>query len=312
MSRFLVTGGAGFIGSHVVEILVGEGNEVRVLDNFSTGEGQNLARAGSGLQLIESDVRDLSSAMRAAKGVDCIIHEAALTSVARSVEDPLLSNEVNITGTLNVLVAAKESGVKRVVFASSSAVYGESTTLPKSERMTCKPLSPYGVQKLCGELYCKVFSRNFGIETVVLRYSNVFGPRQNPDSQYSAVIPTFIRKMLRGERPVVFGDGRQARDFVYVDNVARATVDASKANGVSGKVFNIGCGRGIPLNKLVDAINRILGTRLEPRYDAPRPGDIRDSVADIQLARKELGYRVRVSFEEGLARTVDYFKKRGA
>jgi UDP-glucose 4-epimerase len=311
VSRILVTGGAGFIGSHVVAILVGEGNKVRVLDNLSTGEGENLACAGSRVTLIESDVRDLNSTMRAAKGVDCIIHEAALASVTRSVEDPLHSNEVNITGTLNVLIAAKESGVKRVVFASSSAVYGEGTTLLKSERMTCKPLSPYGVQKLCGELYCKVFSRNFGVETVILRYFNVFGPRQNPDSQYSAVIPIFIRKMLRGERPVILGDGKQMRDFIYVDNVARATVEASRVNGVSGRVFNIGCGRGISLNKLVDAINRILGTHLEPRYDSPRPGDVRDSVADLQLTRKELGYRVTVSFEEGLARTIDYFKKRG-
>lgn len=312
MARFLVTGGAGFIGSHVVEILAGEGNDVRVLDNFSTSARESLACAGSPVELIESDVRDFNCVVQAAKGVDCIIHEAALPSIVRSVEDPLLSNEVNLTGTLNVLTAAKELGVKRLVFASSSSVYGESRTLPKSERLTCKPLSPYGVQKLCGELYCKVFSRNFGVETVILRYFNVFGPRQNPDSRYSAVIPTFIRKMLRAEEPVIFGDGKQTRDFTYVDNVARATVQASNARGVSGRVFNIASGRGVSLNRLVDSINRNLGTHLVPRYNAPRPGDIRDSVADIRLARRQLGYQVRVSFEEGLARTIDYFKKRGA
>lgn len=269
MSRFLVTGGAGFIGSHVAMLLANEGDEVRVLDNLSTGERGNLACGGSGVEQIESNVRDSKSVIRAAKGVDCIIHEAAISSIARSVKDPVLSNEVNLIGTLNVLTAAKEAEVKRLVFASSSAVYGESETLPKIESMTCKPISPYGVQKLCGELYCGVFSANFGIETVCLRYFNVFGPRQSADSQYSAVVPIFIQKMLRGESPVIFGDGEQTRDFVYVEDVARATVEVAKGKGLSGGVFNIASGQGISLNRLVGAINRILGTRLKARHNAP-------------------------------------------
>jgi UDP-glucose 4-epimerase len=307
MARYLVTGGAGFIGSHVVDVLLREGNQVRVLDNLSIGRKENLARA---VELVESDVRDLKSLLSAAKGVDCIIHEAAVSSISLSVKEPVLSNEVNVTGTLNVLIAAKEARVGRVVFASSSAVYGEGETLPKSEKMTCRPVSPYGVQKLCGEFYCKVFSRNFGIEAVCLRYFNVFGPRQVTGAQHSAVIPDFILKMLRGESPVIFGDGQQTRDFVYIENVARSTVDASKASEVSGRVFNIGGGRGVSLNKLVSVINNLLGTRIKPFYGSPRQGEIQYSQADIKLARKRLGYRVRISFEEGLAKTVQHLRKR--
>ncbi|MBE3584478.1 MAG: SDR family oxidoreductase, partial [Limnochordaceae bacterium] len=259
------------------------------------------------IEFIQGDIRDLGLLRRAFAGAEVIFHEAALPSVPRSIADPLATNENNIDGTLNVLVAAKEMGVKRVVIAASSSAYGDTERLPKVENMPANPLSPYAVTKYVGELYGRVFSRVFGLETVSLRYFNVFGPRQDPASQYAAVIPKFILAMLRGEQPLIHGDGNQSRDFTYVDNVVEANLLAAKVPGIGGEVFNIGCGARFTLNELVAALNRILGTRITPRYGPPRPGDVRHSLASIEKAGKLLGYRPTVGFEAGLKRTVDWF-----
>ncbi len=307
MARYLVTGGAGFIGSHIVEALVGRGERVRVLDNLSTGKRENLAAWRAQIEFLEGDLADLATVRRACEGVEYILHQGALPSVPRSVEDPIGSNEANVCGTLNVLVAAREAGVRRVVYAASSSAYGDSPTLPKREDMPANPLSPYAVAKYVGELYCAVFHRLWGLETVSLRYFNVFGPRQDPTSQYAAVIPRFICALHAGEAPEIYGDGEQSRDFTYVANVVEANLRACEAPGAPGQVLNIACGRRVTLNELARLLGEIMGAEAAPRYSDARPGDIKHSLADISRAQEVLGYRVWVPLEEGLRRTAEWF-----
>jgi len=309
MTTYLVTGGAGFIGSNIVEELVRRGERVRILDNFSTGKRESIALFLEGVELIEGDLRHLDTVRRATEGVDYILHQGAIPSVPRSIDNPLDTDESNVRGTLNLLVAAGDAGVKRVVYASSSAIYGDTPTLPKAEEMKPAPLSPYAVSKLAGEYYCQVFYQVYGLETVALRYFNVFGPRQDPTSQYAAVIPKFVTAMLRSEQPTIYGDGEQSRDFSYVTNVVQANLLAATAPGVGGQVFNIACGRRYNLLELVDTINRILGTDITPVHTAPRVGDVRHSLADIARAREMLGYQGEVEFEEGLRRLSAWYKE---
>jgi UDP-glucose 4-epimerase len=309
VTTYLVTGGAGFIGSNIVGELVQRGERVRILDNFSTGKRQNIALFLEHVELIEGDLRHLDTVRRATEGVDYIVHQGALPSVQRSVDNPLGTDESNVRGTLNLLVAARDAGVKRMVYASSSAVYGDTLSLPKTEEMKLAPLSPYAVSKLAGEYYCQVFYQVYGLETASLRYFNVFGPRQDPTSQYAAVIPKFVEAMLRGEQPVIHGDGEQSRDFSYVTNVVQANLLAATASGVEGQVFNIACGQRHTLLELVAMINWILGTNIAPVHTAPRLGDIRHSLADIARAREMLGYQVEVEFEEGLRRLIAWCRE---
>lgn len=306
---YLVTGGAGFIGSHIAERLVGEGHAVRVLDNFSSGREANLESFRSGVELVRGDIRDVQLVNEATKGVEVVFHEAALGSVPRSVADPVTTHEVNITGTLNVFLAARDAGVKRVVYASSSSVYGEAPVLPKRENMTPQPLSPYALSKLAGEHYASVFKHVYGFEIVSLRYFNIFGPRQDPESEYAAVIPRFITALLEGNAPVVYGDGLQSRDFTYVDNVVNANLLAAEAEGVAGQAFNVACGGRYSLLDLLAKIKGVLGSDIEPIHEAARAGDVRDSQASIEAAEQALGYRVSVGFEEGLRKTVDWYRK---
>ena len=308
MATYLITGGAGFIGSNIVAELVRRGERVRVLDNFATGRRENIAPYLSQVELIEGDLRHPETVREAVGGVDYVLHQGALPSVQRSIEDPLATNEVNAQGTLSLLIAARDAGVKRVVYASSSSIYGDSPTLPKAETMKPAPKSPYAASKLAGEHYCQVFHQVYGLETVCLRYFNVFGPNQDPTSEYSAVIPKFITAMLVGERPVIYGDGLQSRDFTFVVNVVEANLLAVDAEDAAGKVFNVACGKRYNLLELVEALNRILDTRLTPMHAPPRPGDVRHSQADVSKARSILGYRVEVAFEEGLKRAVEWYK----
>ena len=310
MAIYLVTGGAGFIGSHIAETLVKRGDEVRVLDNLSTGKMENLAGIAGKFEFIEGDIRDLETCRRAVEGVSAVFHEAALASVARSVEDPLLANAINVTGTLNLLVAARAAGVGSFVLASSSAVYGDDPTMPKVEGREGRPLSPYGASKLFDEKYAQAFHILHGMNTVSLRYFNVFGPRQDPFSEYSAVIPLFVTKILLGERPTIFGDGEQSRDFIYVEDVVRANLAAAGSTAAAGEAFNVACGTGTTVNGLLAAVNAVLGTRVEARYAAPRPGDILHSTADISKARRLTGFAPGRSFMDGLRATVDWYKKR--
>ena len=305
---YLVTGGAGFIGSHIVERLVGEGHDVRVLDDFSSGHEANLESFRTKVELIRGDIRDAQLVNDAVNGVDIVFHEAALGSVPRSVADPLTTHEVNITGTLNVLLAARDAGVKRVVYASSSSVYGETPVLPKSEDLTPQPLSPYALSKLAGEHYSSVFKHVYGFEIVSLRYFNIFGPRQDPESQYAAVVPRFITALLEGRAPVVYGDGLQSRDFTYVENVVNANLLASEAEGVAGRAFNVACGGRYSLLDLLARIKEALGSGIDAIHEEPRAGDVRDSQASIESAQRELGYQVSVGFEEGLRRTVEWYR----
>jgi nucleoside-diphosphate-sugar epimerase len=303
--RALVTGGSGFIGSHLADRLIVAGHEVRVLDNFATGRRENLAHRSGEFELIEGDLQSYERVHTAVRDCEVVFHQGALPSVPRSVQDPLTSNATNVVGTLNVLLAARDAGVRRVVFASSSSVYGKSPTLPKREDMRPLPISPYAVAKLACEGYCRSFSDVYGLETVALRYFNVFGPRQDPLSQYSAVIPRFITALRNGVAPTIFGDGEQSRDFTYVDNVVDANLlAADSANGV-GEVFNIACGDRISLNRLVGHLRDMLGTDVEPAHADPRPGDIAHSHADIGRAAEVLGYRLNVGFEDGLRRTIE-------
>ncbi len=309
--KVLVTGGAGFIGSHLVEGLLARGDAVRIFDDLSSGRREHLEGPGGDLEVVLGDVRDLDALRGAARGCDAVLHEGALPSVKRSVEDPRLAHDVNATGTLNVLVAARDVGVRRVVFASSSAVYGESAALPKVETMPPEPVSPYAAQKLAGERYCAIFHGLYGLETVALRYFNIFGPRQDPRSEYAAVVPRFVTALLRGQRPTVFGDGEQSRDFTYVANVVAANLRALEAPAAAlGRAFNVACGERYTLNALLDAIRRETGRDLAATYEAPRPGDIRHSQAGIELARAVLGYEPAVSFEEGIRRTVAWYRER--
>ncbi len=311
MTTYLVTGGAGFIGSNIVHALVARGARVRVLDNFATGRRGNLAGVEDRVDLIEGDLRRPADVEKAMDGVDLVLHQGALGSVPRSIADPVTSQEANATGTLNVLQAARAAGVRRVVYASSSSVYGDTPTLPKVEDMPPAPQSPYAVTKLAGELYCRVFSGIYGMEAISLRYFNVFGPRQDPTSQYAAVIPKFIRAMLRDERPVIFGDGTQSRDFTYVENVISANLLAAEAPPATlgGAVCNVACGERFTLLDLVRALNEILGMRREPIFQAPRPGDVLHSHAAIERAGRLLKYRPVIPFAEGLRRTVDWIRK---
>ena len=310
MERYLVTGGAGFIGSHIAGELVRRGEEVRVIDNFLTGKRENLTTFLDKIEFIEGDIRDIKTCQKVTDGVDFVLHQAALPSVPRSIEDPLLASDINIRGTLNLLCAARDEGVKTFVFASSSSVYGDDPRLPKTEEMTPAPLSPYAVTKSVGEMYCQVFSQIYGLPTVCLRYFNVFGPRQDPFSQYAAVIPNFIEKMLRGEQQIIYGDGEQSRDFSYVSNVVEANLIAAKKAGVSPAVFNIACGERTSVNTLVNKLNEILGTGIVPIHDEPRPGDVKHSLADITKSRKLLEYAPAVSFTQGLEKAVRWFQER--
>jgi len=307
MSRIVITGGAGFIGSNLAHALVGRGDDVVVLDNFSTGRRQNLEGIEERIELIEGDIRDTTTIARAFAGADFVLHQAAVPSVARSIEDPETSHDVNVDGTLRVLQGARQAGVKRLVYAASSSAYGESAALPKIETMTPAPISPYGVQKLMAEMYCRVWTRLYELPCVALRYFNVFGPRQSPSSEYAAVIPKFITQMQAGRAPVIFGDGSVTRDFCFIDNVVEANLKALDAVNAPGNVYNIACGKRYSLLDLVALINTALGADLAATLAAPRPGDIHDSLADIGAARRDLGYGAAVDLGEGLRRAVAWY-----
>lgn len=312
MALYLVTGGAGFIGSNIVDELLRRGETVGALDNLSTGHAENLAAARSKIVWHEADIRNLDEIRPHFEGVRYVIHLAALPSVPRSIADPLTANAVNIDGTLNVLVAARDAGVKRVVFAASSAAYGDHPELPRRESQEARPLSPYALTKLTGEYYSRIFTRVYGLETVALRYFNIFGPRQSPDSPYSGVLSLFIAAYLSGEIPTIFGDGEQSRDFTFVDNVVDATLRACSAEDSAGKVINVGTGERHTLNDTIKILNGIFGKQVTPRYAAVRAGDVQHSHADITLAGRLLGYKPKVGFEEGLRRTVDWFQSNSA
>ena len=310
--RILVTGGAGFIGSHLVEALLDQGCRVRVLDDLSTGKAANLAPFRDRIEFLEASASDFSACERAAEGIDYVFHEAAVPSVPRSVAEPLPSHASGPTATLNVLEASRRAGVKRVMFAASSSAYGDLATLPKVETMLPDPLSPYAAGKLAGEHYVRVYARTMGLDAVSLRYFNVFGPRQDPSSPYSGVISLFIKAMSRGERPRIYGDGRQTRDFTYVADVVRANLAAMRREApLQGTTLNVGGGRRVSLLELVAALNEILGTDLEPELLPPRAGDVRDSLAGLERIERELGYRPSVEFAEGLRRTAAWFTRQG-
>lgn len=314
MALYLVTGGGGFIGSHIVEELLRRGEDVRVFDNFSTGKRENLrfpdleAKLKTSCEIVEGDVRDPDTVRSAMHGVDYVLHQAALPSVARSVIDPLSSHAVNVTGTLNVLLAARDEQVKRVVYASSSSVYGNSASLPKHEKMPTEPLSPYAVSKLAGERYCLAFHEVYKTPTVCIRYFNVFGPRQEPSSEYSAVIPKFITALLRGEPPVIYGDGLQSRDFTYVENVVRANLLACEREEAIGCVMNVACGKRYTLLDLHRELVGLTGADVAPMFAAPRLGDVKHSMASIELATEKIGYRREVDWLSGLKKTVDWYR----
>ncbi len=309
-SLYLVTGGAGFIGSHLVEYLINKGYAVRVLDNFATGKRENLFSVIDRIELIEGDIRDYVTLMRAVHGVDCIFHQAAVTSVSRSWEDPIYTFDVNSIGTLKLIIAASKSGVKRIIYASSSSVYGDTPILPKNEDMQPKPISPYALSKLIGEQKLRLFAESAGINIIVLRYFNVYGPRQDQSSPYAAVIPKFIDAILRKKSPVIYGDGEQTRDFTYVDDVVKANILAMEIKQDGCFVMNIGTGISTSINELFKRICEITGNYVIPDYKPPRTGDVRHSRASIERAEKIIGYKPETSLEEGLRETIEYFKKR--
>ena len=310
--RYLITGGAGFIGSHLVEHLVAAGDDVTVLDDLSSGRRANLAAVRGQIRFIRGSVTDLNTCRRAVERVDCVLHHAAVTSVQRSVDEPVVTHQVNATGTLNVLLAARDKGVRRVVYAGSTSAYGNPATLPNSEEHVTRPLSPYAASKLAGEDYCVACQATYGLETVVLRYFNIFGPRQDPNSQYAAVVPRFITTALAGEPPTIFGDGKQTRDFVFIANVVHANLLAARAPAadVSGQVFNIGSGKGVSVNQLWEHIRRLAGVPLAPVHTQGRAGEVRDSVAELTRAGRLLGYAPIVDFEEGLRQTIAFYRAR--
>ncbi len=309
MANVLVTGGAGFIGSHLTTALVERGHVVRVLDDFSTGSHGNLAHLDDRFDLIEGDMRDPAQCLEACRDVEWVFHQAAIPSVPKSVDDPQASHDVNVNGTFNILRAAVERKVRRVIYAASSSAYGDTAESVKHERIMPEPLSPYAVQKLMGEAYARAFSECFGLETISLRYFNVFGSRQNPRSQYAAAIPAFVTAILRGEPPTIYGDGEQTRDFSYIDNVVRANMLAMEVKRTRGEVVNVACGCAISVNAVIAAINRLLGTDVAPHHVPSRPGDVRHSCADVALAKELLGYEPLVTFEEGLRRAIDYYSR---
>ncbi|GCE03731.1 SDR family oxidoreductase [Dictyobacter aurantiacus] len=307
-ARYLVTGGAGFIGSHITATLLKQGENVRVLDNFATGRESNLQafeELPGNVEIVRADIRDLAAVAQATQGVEVVFHQAALASVPRSIADPVSSLEVNVNGTQNVLIAARDAGARRVVFASSSSVYGNTPTLPKHEGMPGSPMSPYAVHKLTGELLCSVFYNIYGLETVTLRYFNVFGPRQDPKSEYAAVIPRFLTSLLNQEQPIVFGDGEQTRDFTFVANVVQANLKAATAPDAVGQAMNIGCGERVSLNEVLRIAGELLQTTPDASYRDPRAGDVRDSLADISKAQRLLGYDPSIKFAEGLSQTLE-------
>lgn len=311
MSSYCVTGGAGFIGSHIVRSLIGMGEQVVVLDNLSSGRPENLDEVRGKIKMIVGDIRDGEAVNEALKGVEYVLHQAALSSVPRSVADPMATDENNTRGTLNILLRAREAGVKRLVFASSSSIYGDSPIQPKAESQTPNPMSPYAVSKLVGELYCRVFHELFGLETISLRYFNVFGPQQDPASEYAAVVPKFVNALLSGRRPSIYGDGEQSRDFTYVSNVVAANMAASRAPAAApGRAYNIACGKRTSVLELFRMIAGITGSEVEPVCKSKRSGDILHSLADISLAKDELGYEPSMGIKEGMKKTVEWYKNK--
>lgn len=310
--RALVTGGGGFIGSHLAARLVADGHDVRVLDNFATGRRSNIEAIGGDVELVEGDIQSYERAHNAVRGCEIVFHQAALPSVPRSIQDPLTSNATNVIGTLNILLAARDEGVRRVVYASSSSVYGANPTLPKQEDMATLPISPYATAKLAAEGYCRSFGIGYGLQTVALRYFNVFGARQDPTSQYAAVIPNFIAALLDNRPVTIFGDGEQSRDFTHVDNVVQANLLAVDAPDVSGRVFNVAYGQKVTLNELVTELQELIGTDVETIHAPRRAGDVPHSLASLERARAELGYAPQVDLREGLTRTIEYYREQRA
>lgn len=308
MANYLVTGGAGFIGSHLVERLVKDGHAVRVLDNFATGKRDNLAPFLSKIDLLEGDLRNPDDCRRACRDIEIVYHEGAVPSVPKSVEDPVTSHQANVDGTFNILMAARDAKCRRLIYAASSSAYGDLPELPKRESVCPQPLSPYAVNKLAGEYYLLAFYRCFGLQTLSLRYFNVFGPRQDPKSQYAAAIPAFVSAILAGESPTIYGDGEQTRDFTYIDNVVHANMLAAQAAKTEGQVVNIACGQRVTVNQIIAQINQLLGKNVPSKHVAERPGDIKHSLADIALARKIIGFEPLITFEEGLRRAIDWYR----
>jgi nucleoside-diphosphate-sugar epimerase len=308
MEKFLVTGGAGFIGSNICKKLVSQGCFVRVVDNLITGKKSNLAGVIDKIEFIQADMGDSEVAQSAIKDIDVVVHQGALPSVPRSVDDPAATHKHCVDATFTLLLAARDAGVKRFVYAASSSAYGDTPTLPKVETMLPSPLSPYAVGKLVGEYYCSVFSEVFGLETISLRYFNVFGPQQDPTSQYAAAIPAFVTAILKDEPPTIYGDGEQSRDFTYIDNVVDANLLAARVKRTRGQVVNIACGQAVTVNEIIDMINNLLGKNVKPKYTASRPGDVKHSHADITLAQKLIGFKPTVSFHDGLQKAIDWYR----
>ncbi len=304
MAKVVVTGGGGFIGSHIVEALLARGDDVHVVDTFVTGKKENLTSVRNSIGVHQVDIRDTEKLTELFRGADVVYHQAAIPSVPKSISEPRMTHEINVTGTLSVFIAARDASVRRVVYASSSAVYGDTPVLPKVETLSMQPKSPYGVQKMMGEVYAQLCTDLYGVETVGLRYFNVFGPRQDPNSEYSAVIPKFISLMKQGKSPVIFGDGAQTRDFTFIDTVVDANLKAGNAGGIRAEIMNIAGGEQISLNQLVEEINVQLGTSLSPQYESPRVGDIKDSYADISKAKQVIGFEQKISFKDGLKKTI--------
>jgi len=309
MEKFLVTGGAGFIGSNICKKLVAQGCFIRVIDNLLTGKKKNLEAIFDKIEFIEADMGNPEAAAAAMKGIDAVLHEGALPSVPRSVDDPAATHRHCVDATFTLLLAARDAKVKRFVYAASSSAYGDTPTLPKVETMPVNPLSPYAAAKLMGEYYCSVFSKVFGLETISLRYFNVFGPNQDPTSQYAAAIPAFVTSILKGKSPTIYGDGEQSRDFTYVDNVVEANLLAARAKQTKGEVVNIACGEAVTVNEIIKMINEIVGKSIKPIYEPTRPGDVKHSLADITVARKLLGFKPVMPFKDGLKKAIEWYRK---
>jgi len=308
MKNFLVTGGAGFIGSNICRKLISQGSFVRVIDNLLTGKKSNLSDIIDKIEFIEADMGDENVARKALKDIDVVLHQGAVPSVPKSIDNPAATHKHCVDATFTLLLAARDAGIKRFVYAASSSAYGDTPTLPKTETMLTKPLSPYAAAKLAGEYYCSVFCRSFGLETVSLRYFNVFGPYQDPTSQYAAAIPAFVTSILKDEPPTIYGDGEQSRDFTYIDNVVEANLLAARTEQTAGEVINIACGQRVTVNEIIHMINEFVGKKVKPIYTDPRPGDVKHSLADISLAEKLIGYKPKVSFQEGLRLAIDWYR----